>query len=311
MKAPKRSRDYSSFNRLVNFLALHKICVAGDGVAFDAHLTRLLQAHNKPDFCSYPQPLSHIEQKRIDRGTDQAHRQTDAVVFPQIFAMLGDLAQKVDKETFVDSLYIGGDPRMMPPTESQPQISTTDPTVRDAFARYGFASVDNTFSPALLRELSHVLRHGPYKPRHHPGIGHESQVIFNPGLVCVFNLLSSPSIRCHIEDLTGVVRGSLGHYNGRVYRMTAQEGQGGWHNDADPADRRVIGCVLSLHTTVPRGGDLVFRRGRNHRPLGRLSCGVIGRLNLFRIEQAIEHRVEPVEGNAPRLVCAGWYIERV
>jgi hypothetical protein len=98
----------------------------------------------------------------------------------------------------------------------------------------------------------------------------------------------------------------IGYFEGRIYVMASDSGHyDTWHGDNGGG--RLVGLSVNLSGETYAGGVFQLRE----RDSRRLCCEILhaqaGNAHLFRIAPELEHRVTPVEGQAKRLVAAGWF----
>jgi Rps23 Pro-64 3,4-dihydroxylase Tpa1-like proline 4-hydroxylase len=135
--------------------------------------------------------------------------------------------------------------------------------------------------------------------------------LVEPAVVDLFRfILNDPQLFAIVDSLTGC--GPIGCFTGRVYRRRASTRPGEqyypWHNDI--ADDRMIGLSINLGREPFRGGVLQVRDAVTHAPIVEIANTVFGDAVLFRISDALEHQVTPVEGRVMRTVMAGWFRAR-
>lgn len=123
-------------------------------------------------------------------------------------------------------------------------------------------------------------------------------------------VLGDPALWRFIESVTGCR--PISTFSGRIYRRARRPGGDHyfpWHNDV--VDGRLVGLSINLSEQPYRGGRLQIRDAATARPLADVATEAFGDAMIFRIDEALEHQVTPVEGDAPRTVLAGWFREGV
>jgi len=83
-----------------------------------------------------------------------------------------------------------------------------------------------------------------------------------------------------------------------------------WHgdDDADAAlNNRMVTLSVNLSSGTYDGGVLELRRRGSDRLLHRVANTGPGDAILFRIDDALEHRVTDVAGAVPKMAWAGWF----
>jgi hypothetical protein len=103
----------------------------------------------------------------------------------------------------------------------------------------------------------------------------------------------------------------IGSFAGRVYRMDPGGGHhDSWHGDDDEGagpNNRMAALSLNLSPGTFEGGVLELRRRGSDRLLHRVANTGAGDAILFRIDDALEHRVTDVKGTVPKIAWAGWF----
>jgi len=98
----------------------------------------------------------------------------------------------------------------------------------------------------------------------------------------------------------------IGWFIGRVYRFEpAADHYAAWHDDA--FEGRRVALSLNLSEGPLQGGELLIRRKGDGDPPP-MAYGPAGDALLFRVSEALEHRVLPVRGTTPRTAFVGWYV---
>lgn len=176
--------------------------------------------------------------------------------------------------------------------------------LKATFEQQHFAHLPQMFEPSLLSLIQGLVDSGGYVDRTHDGIG--TELCLTPGvatsvLQLVFN---DPAIRRFMAEVSCLA--SLGCYDGRVYRLSAQEGHyDSWHSDAGE-DRR-IAVSLNLSPRGYEGGELEIRRTSSEAAEWTVASSGYGSGVMFRIDPGLRHRVIAVRGAQPRTAWAGWF----
>lgn len=134
------------------------------------------------------------------------------------------------------------------------------------------------------------------------------ETINDPFLGQLFTfVLNDPALFSAIDRITGC--GPIGCFTGRIYRRRASRWSGDrhypWHNDV--AESRMIGLSINLGREPYAGGVLQLRHADTELPIGEIANTGHGDAMLFRVSEALEHQVTPVEGEVPRTAMAGWF----
>jgi hypothetical protein len=97
-------------------------------------------------------------------------------------------------------------------------------------------------------------------------------------------------------------------YVGAVYRLLPGRGhRDSWHSDAD--GNRRVGLTINLSEGPFEGGELELRERRSRKVLWRVHNGGPGDGLLFPIDPALQHRIRPMRGTAPKTALAGWFCQ--
>ena len=163
---------------------------------------------------------------------------------------------------------------------------------------------------ALAASIESRLSSAAFRARVEDGLEIEG-TLDDPALTSLFRfVLNDPALFDVVDALTSC--GPIGCFTGRVYRRRASTRPGEqyypWHNDV--ADHRMIGLSINLGRDVFAGGVLQVRDANTHAPIAEIANTVFGDAVLFRISDALQHQVTPVEGAAVRTVMAGWFREQ-
>lgn len=117
-------------------------------------------------------------------------------------------------------------------------------------------------------------------------------------------LFNDPTLFRTVEAMTQCPR--IGSFAGRLYRMPSAEGFGDeWHRDL--TEHRMIALSLNLGDRPCEGGVLELREASTKRTLRAIPNPRFGDAVLFRLHEALEHRITPVVGDEPKLAWAGWF----
>lgn len=124
----------------------------------------------------------------------------------------------------------------------------------------------------------------------------------------LFLLLNNSRLLKGIAEFTGSEK-TVRHFAGRGHKKCpGGEHYASWHNDA--VGYRLYGLTLNLSPRPFRGGEFEIRDGANGKISRRVAESRFGDAFLFRIQHSLEHRVRPVEGDAPRYAYSGWFYGR-
>jgi hypothetical protein len=178
---------------------------------------------------------------------------------------------------------------------------------RAEFEARGFLKLPGFFAPAFLRATLDAIDRATFVDRVHDGIGVEQCLA--PGV-----LPGALELACNdrvlfdlVDELTGC--GSIGCFEGRVYRMAGGEGHyDSWHSDV--GEDRLIAMSVNLGRAAFQGGVLQIRRARSDAPPFQVENHTAGDAVIFRIDPAYRHRVGPIAPGGARTAYAGWFRAR-
>ena len=179
--------------------------------------------------------------------------------------------------------------------------------LREEFASRHILRFPRFLDEALAAAVESRLAGARFRARVEDGLEIEG-TLEEPALIDLFRfVLNDPALFDAVDRLTSC--GPIGCFTGRVYRRRAGTRPGEqyypWHNDV--ADDRMVGLSINLGREPFRGGVLQVRDAATHAPITEIAntgyCDAV----LFRISDALEHQVTPVEGSAMRTVMAGWF----
>ncbi len=295
-------------SRLVLALELQRIVAAGDGAAFDEHLADMIAAENDPRFGHEPLWLPPIEQRR---GARPVYAASPSRRYPGFFAVLAEMARRGGKEVFIEAMLLPTRP-LFPPGE-RACIQALPPLDEGELARRFAAELcvplPGMLEPSLALELADLVLATPFRPRSHGALGVDHNLRFGPLLAALHYLCTDARLLRRIEALAGLEPESIAGFLGRCYRLQRGEADG-YHNDVDPRLGRLVALSLGLGRGAPVGGRLSLRRQGFRRPMSQTPAPGLGQLTVFRLSQHLEHKVDEVSGDVPRIVFAGWFLAR-
>ena len=163
------------------------------------------------------------------------------------------------------------------------------------------------FAGDLLSLLDRDLTPANFQTRNDGGIARELILGETPAYFAVMFLLNCPLLFDAIARIIGL--DGLRRFDGRVYRMLSGASfYDSWHNDAGQPDEPRL-AAISINLGGPDGGGaLQMRERESERVIEEIANQERGDAILFRVSPALQHRLLPVEGDAPRTACAGWFV---
>jgi hypothetical protein len=173
------------------------------------------------------------------------------------------------------------------------------------FVRDHYIILPSLFESELLQVILKRIESAKFIPFEHKGIGLEFCMEDQHTIALLTFVANVPAFHRLIERITGC--GQIGEYSGRVYRMTSRdEHYDHWHDDSD--DGRMITMSVNLTPQLFHGGALQMRYCGTDKTLHEVHNHGLGDALLFRVSPELEHRVQGVEGDAPKTAFAGWFV---
>lgn len=102
-------------------------------------------------------------------------------------------------------------------------------------------------------------------------------------------------------------------FEGRIYKIEADEQSYlEWHNDLEnKSDGRLLGVSINLSPEIYQGGTFKIRNRATQQVHGTIKHDAWGSGHFFRIDAILEHSVERVSGDFPRIAYAGWFKDKI
>jgi 2OG-Fe(II) oxygenase superfamily len=176
--------------------------------------------------------------------------------------------------------------------------------LRERFDRDHYLILPRMFSPEVLKMLLDRVDAAVFEARNDNNIARELCMSDPVTESLILFLLNNPQLHRALQEITGIE--AIASFNGRVYRMNSTEGHyDSWHNDVK--GDRLVTLSANLSIREFRGGALQLRRRGESEILHEVRNTGLGDGLVFRISRELEHRVMPVEGDAPKTALAGWF----
>ena len=177
-------------------------------------------------------------------------------------------------------------------------------SARAWFRAHGFLKLRGLIEPRLLGSLLDAIDRTEFRNRVHEGIGIELSAEEGPVSSALEFLMNDPALAATISSITEC--GTIGCFEGRVYRLVPQSGHyDSWHSDV--GQDRLIAMSINLGRVPYEGGVLQIKRANDAEILGEVENRSTGDAVIFKVHPSLRHRVGPVEGSEPRTAYAGWY----
>lgn len=107
-----------------------------------------------------------------------------------------------------------------------------------------------------------------------------------------------------VRDISGIKE--IKSFNGRVYKFENNKNSyDKWHNDMDHG--RLLGMSLNLSNKPYGGGDFILRDFTSKQIFKTVQHNQWGSAHFFNISNELEHKVNKVSGENPRIAFAGWF----
>lgn len=300
---PIPDNDQRATRRLVNTLAAHEILNSENDSFFELHLEHFLREDRDGPPSNESLLLSCVDSLlQVKGGLPKSEHSR----FPKTTQVLKNAARFLDKGTFAHGALIGALSRDHSPREYD-GWEAKDWNAHCTENRVNFAISDSLLDEPLLKEVLSQLEMARWKEKSHDGIGQELIACATPTLFLLNYLLNSHGFLSQVEKDFGLDEQSIQYGSGRIYRLRpGQFDYDSWHDDIKEEEGRCVAVVISLSPDGFEGGDWVLREKNSTEELARISLATPGKALLFRVDERLEHRVEPVVGTAPRDVFAGW-----
>lgn len=118
-------------------------------------------------------------------------------------------------------------------------------------------------------------------------------------------LLNNQNLFRVVEQITDCK--TIKNFSGRIYRNQPEtEHQLEWHDDKE-TEYRLIGISINLSSYKYHGGVFQLREKKSKKIVCDVACGNLGDAHIFRIDNALQHRVTKIIGSQPRTAAAGWF----
>jgi hypothetical protein len=183
---------------------------------------------------------------------------------------------------------------------------TRDPEARAAFAVRHWVRLPGLLDELLLRTLDARLSSGDFREIRHDAVASETvdlRVIGAAASELLVLLCNDPVVIRAVEDIAGCT--GLTRFNGSIYRLLPEaRHQQAWHDDL--VDGRAATLSVNIGSADYDGGLLEIRDRATQRIVARVPNTGRGDGVLFRLHDALEHRVTPVTRGV-KTAFAGWF----
>ena len=194
---------------------------------------------------------------------------------------------------------------MLQPTQlTRHSVAGVD-TLRDEFLATHSTRLPALLDAALTQKVLEGMGRGTWMSNEHEGLAREVILDDVRTLDLLHFVANTPAFLTLIRDITGCH--AITRFEGRVYRMIpGTDHHDSWHDDE--GEHRLIGMSLNLGSRPYVGGTFQLREKSERAALRELPNTRPGDAILFRISDALTHRVTRVEGTEPKTAFAGWFL---
>jgi hypothetical protein len=177
-------------------------------------------------------------------------------------------------------------------------------TLRAQFAARAHVKLPAFLDPELRDQIMQRLAATDFYDRVHEGIGTEVCAASGAVSSALEFLMNDSALHRVVRDITDC--GEIGCFEGRIYRLSPQQGHyDSWHSDV--GEGRLVGLSINMSHEQYEGGVLEFRRENGDEVMAAVENRITGDAVLFRIDPALRHRVGALTGTASRTAYAGWF----
>jgi hypothetical protein len=178
------------------------------------------------------------------------------------------------------------------------------PALQRTFAERHCAKLNGFLEAGVLDEVRARIERGTFREFAHGTIATELRLDVGIATGLLHFLTNDPRLFRLVESVSGCA--GIRCFAGRVYRrFSGGRHHDDWHGDVD--GRRLVGMSVNLSADVYEGGVFEIRDVATQRPLATLPNVGFGDAILFRLADAVEHRVSEVRGAAAKTAFAGWF----
>lgn len=176
--------------------------------------------------------------------------------------------------------------------------------LRDTFAGQHCAALPGFLDSAVVEDVRAQIARGTFREFAHGSIATELRLDQGVGTGLLHFLTNDPRLFRLVEAVSGC--SGIRAFAGRVYRrFPGRRHHDSWHGDVD--GRRLIGMSVNLSDEVYEGGVFEMRDVATGQPRAALANVGFGDAILFRLSDALEHRVSGVTGVVAKTAFAGWF----
>ena len=178
--------------------------------------------------------------------------------------------------------------------------------LRSEFERQHYLKFPRLLSAELLDFVQLQIADAHFYERVHEGIGSNKELCMgrNSAFAALQFLVNDRQLFELIQHATQCER--IGCFQGRVYRVTADNGHhDSWHDDL--GEDRLVGMSINLSSEPYAGGVLQLRDRVSGEIVSEVANDGCGDAVVFRLSNGLQHRITKVEGAAAKTAFAGWF----
>lgn len=176
--------------------------------------------------------------------------------------------------------------------------------LRAEFDRMSSVKLVGFIGADLLELIFSHLHPEEFQAKEHKKFQSELMIGDNRAVRILHLFLNDNAVRQFMQDVTGCE--PLRCFFGRFYRLLPNSGHyGDWHNDLVRGRR--VGISVNFSQQSYEGGCFEMRHAKSQELIRVLPNVTLGDAILFKIDEALEHRVTEVTGTHPKTAFAGWY----
>ena len=300
---PVPDAQQKATRRLVNTVAAYQLLTSEADSVFERHLENFLREDRDGPPSNESLLISCVDSHLQVKGQ---YPEPGDIQFRETTLLLKEAAHLLDKGAFSQGALMGALGRTNVPRRATGWEGKS--WLRPVFHGVShYAICESLLNQSLLEEVLCQLKMARWSARKHHGIGEEQVVSATPTILLLNFLLNSEHFLSEVEMMFELESRSLQYGSGQIYRLrSGDRDYDSWHDDVCREEGRRIAFVLGLSENGFDGGDWVLRSKNKDEELARVSLAKPGKAVLFRVDPALEHRVEPVVGDASRDVFAGW-----
>lgn len=134
----------------------------------------------------------------------------------------------------------------------------------------------------------------------------EHENLLNPLFHLLLNRTECIAI---IKRITGL--DSIQSCTGRIYKFVDSDGCfDNWHDDINQEEGKLLGFSINLSEGIYGGGNFNIRNKKTKQVYRTIKHNTWGDGHFFKLDRTLEHKVDKVKGDVPRIAYAGWFLSK-